>query len=362
MKVVIINNHVKDYLGGSETQCALIAEELTNENINVIYYAVDGKLENKFISNYDIKNIKLNVKNIYFKLKTDKPDLIYWRYGKKNLLNTVITSKLLNIKFIFAVSGPSDYLIKEEFKFSKKSNFKKFLHFIYIVLIILSNIYNFFAFYLVDAVIYQLENQFKSVPCNSFYLIYNSAQIKAGEFYWHKKFIVWVSNIKTNKNPNYFVDLAKEYINSGFDFLMVGKIQDKQFDFLLGDKNCLPSNFYYLGEKSSFETNSIIKKSEFLIHTCNPEGFPNVFIQAWSLGKPTISLFYDPDSFIENNDLGFFSKNYKKFVIDTGTLLFDENLRINLGRKAFLFSKNKFNIKFNIKKFFLVFYNTVKKD
>ena len=359
MKVVIINTHIKDFLGGSETQCNLIGEELTINNISVIYYAIDGSIDNMYTSKYKIKNISLNFRNIYSNLKIDKPDIIYWRFGKTKLFNTILISKLLKVKFIFAFSGPSDYSILEKFNFTGKNLIKKILHFIYINYIVVLNIYNHIGFYLCNAVIYQLENQFNIIPCKSFYLIHNSCQDKTADFSWNNKYVVWVSNIKANKNPNYFIELANEYINSGYDFLMVGKIQDKKYDHLLGGIQNLPKNFYYLGERSSSETNSIIENSSFLVHTCNPEGFPNVFIQAWNFGKPTISLFYDPDSLIENNNLGYFSKNYKTLVKDTGTLLNDDNQRENLGKNALLFSKSKFDIKKNIHNLITVFNKTL---
>lgn len=359
MKVVIINNHIKDFLGGSETQCNLISEHLTNNNITVIYYAIDGSNDNKFTSNYNIKNTPINFRNIYANLKIDKPDIIYWRFGKTKLLNSILISKLLKVKFIFAVSGPIDYTILKKFNFRRKNLIKKILHYIYIDYIVLLNIYNHIGFYLCDAVIYQLENQFNTIPCKSFYLIHNSCQDKTANFNWKNKYVVWVSNIKANKNPHYFIDLAKEYINSGYDFLMVGKVQDRKFEYLLGGKQGMPKNFYYIGEKSSAETNSIIEKSAFLVHTCNPEGFPNVFIQAWNFGKPTVSLFYDPDSFIEKNKLGYFSKNYKTLVKDTGTLLSDDSQRENLGKNALLFSKSKFDITKNIHNLITVFNKTL---
>jgi glycosyltransferase involved in cell wall biosynthesis len=362
MKVVIINTHVKDFLGGSETQCNLIAEQLTNNNITVIYYAIDGSIDNMYTSKYKIINTSLNFRNIYTNLKIDKPDIIYWRFGKTKLFNTILISKLLKVKFIFAVSGPSDYSILEKFNFTEKIFIKKILHFIYINYIVVLNIYNHIGFYLCDAVIYQLENQFNSIPCKSFYLIHNSFQDKTADFSWNHKYVVWVSNIKANKNPNYFIELAKEYINSGYDFLMVGKIQDRKFDYLLGEIHVLPKNFYYLGEKSSAETNSIIEKSAFLVHTCNPEGFPNVFIQAWNFGKPTVSLFYDPDSFIEKNKLGYFSKNYKTLVKDTGTLLKEDNLRNSIGENAILYSRSNFNITKNIHNLITVLNKTLHKN
>ena len=354
MKVVIINNHRKDFLGGSETQCDLIAENLIYNNIDVVYYAIQGDSRNIFSSNYKISNLEFSLRSLYLNLKSDRPDIVYWRYGKNHLLKSVLISKLLKIKFIFAVSGPGDYQIFEKFSFKRKSYVKKVLNFFYIIYVNVINVFNYLGFFLCNSAIYQLELQTKRLPCNSSYLIYNSCQNNKEDFEWNKKYIVWVSNIKANKNPDFFLELAEKYKCSGFDFLMVGKIQDSFFNYIEDRQNHLP-NFFYLGPKSLFETNAIIQNASFLVHTCSPEGFPNVFIQAWNFGVPTVSLFYDPDFFISQNNLGFFSKEFSQFVTDVGILMNDHELLSQMGQNAISFSNNNFCIDKNIHKLILVF-------
>ena len=34
------------------------------------------------------------------------------------------------------------------------------------------------------------------------------------------------------------------------------------------------------------------------------EGFPNIFIEAWAFGVPVLSLYFDPGSVIEKENLG----------------------------------------------------------
>ena len=92
------------------------------------------------------------------------------------------------------------------------------------------------------------------------------------------------------------------------------------------------------------------------VHTCNPEGFGNNFIQAWLQGKPTITIFFDPDNIIEEQNLGFYSKTFNNLVLDTEKLINDKILRDSMGKRAREFARENFIPKVNAKKF-EVFFN-----
>lgn len=42
------------------------------------------------------------------------------------------------------------------------------------------------------------------------------------------------------------------------------------------------------------------------------EGFPNVFIEAWACGIPVLSLYVDPGSIIERENLGVIVRGDKE--------------------------------------------------
>ena len=140
---------------------------------------------------------------------------------------------------------------------------------------------------------------------------------------------------------------------------MVGKIQDSSYSFI-NDKYNLPGNFFYLGEKQLEEVNSIIKSSLFLISTCSPEGFSNNFIQAWMLGKPTITLFFDPDGLIEKYNIGYLSKTFNNMCTDTNSLIENETVRLEMGNQARRLAFVLFNPEKNIKKFIEFFKDVLK--
>jgi glycosyltransferase involved in cell wall biosynthesis len=345
LRILIINKHLKDYLGGSEVQSDIIACRLTGREHKVIYLAVNG-FQKDYSVPYKVIGTSLNFLDLINIFKVERPDIIYWRYNRTKLLKSVIAAKLCRMKIVFAISGPSDF---EIWFYSKRKNLRPFeliKHTIGSVFYEIDYLINYLGFYFIDGVITQLNNQTNKLPVSREITIPNSVNLTNISFTWDRPYVVWVSNLKSTKNPEIFFKLAKEFESSGIDFIMVGKIQDKKYEIVLNDAT-KPSNLRYLGYKTLEETNGIIASSLFLVHTCDPEGFPNVMIQAWAFGKPTISLNYDPDNLIEQNQLGSFSRDFVTLVKDTRRFIEDQTLRTAVGSKAKEFSANLFNPKVN---------------
>jgi glycosyltransferase involved in cell wall biosynthesis len=128
---------------------------------------------------------------------------------------------------------------------------------------------------------------------------------------------------------------------------MVGSIQDKTYDYLAKVGEEL-SNFYYLGPKSPPEVNGILMNALFLVHTCDPEGFPGNMIQAWLLGKPTISLYFDPEGIIEREKIGYLARTFLRFEEQTRYLIENESARIEMGGRAQAYAKQHFNSDANV--------------
>lgn len=85
MKVVIINRHRQDIMGGSELQCDFIATELTKRGYEVIYLAILGANKD-YCRPYKVLSCESNSDAIQNKLINLQPDVIYWRYNKKTFL------------------------------------------------------------------------------------------------------------------------------------------------------------------------------------------------------------------------------------------------------------------------------------
>lgn len=146
--------------------------------------------------------------------------------------------------------------------------------------------------------------------------------------------ILWVSNIKPMKQPEIFINLAKEYSKEGVEFIMIGRIGDSAWSqSILKKINELPS-IQYLGERSQEEVNELLASAHILINTSSYEGFPNTFIQAWMREVPVISLHVDPDDVLETERIGYHAQTYENMLNIVAELAANSDLRHEMGVRA----------------------------
>ncbi len=342
MKILIINQHISDYLGGSEVQCDIVARGLSDLGHKVVYGAVNSKKDNYSEYSYCVVPLVIKKrKKLSNLLEKEKPDIIYWRYNKNCLLGVTKESKKRKIPFVFAVSHIND---TKRFAY-KKPNYTGLKKIISLVKQIFFSAWNFRAFESINAISFQLNNQKKQsiIGKKKYRVIWNSAFIGRKTFNWENPYCLWVANIKPSKQPEKYIELVKiitkKYPN--IDFLMIGGIQGEQYKPILEKANQI-NNFHYLGVKNPEIVNGALENALCLVNTCETEGFPNNMIQAWMQGCPTISLEYDPDNLIKEKKLGFVSENFEQMILDVEKVINNEELRDEIGARAKKFAHNNF--------------------
>ena len=85
-------------------------------------------------------------------------------------------------------------------------------------------------------------------------------------------------------------------------------------------------NTIVMGMVNNDKTREFIGSAKALINTSPMEGFPNAFLEAWSMGTPVLSLRVDPDGVIEEHNLGHvFGDDVEKMkkYITNGKISFD---------------------------------------
>lgn len=145
-----------------------------------------------------------------------------------------------------------------------------------------------------------------------------------------REIILWVSNFRTLKRPQWFLNLARE--NPDFKFVMVGFPSDKKlYESCRIEAEMIP-NLVFKGGISFRETNALFKKARLFVCTSNIEGFPNTFIQSWNNNCPVLTTF-DPGDVVKNFKLGIYCQDYselstgfKKLIIDGFGDLFKANI------------------------------------
>ncbi len=349
MKILVINHHPQDVLGGSEVQCDLIATRLTRSGHDMVYFAVHGK-QHAYTTAYKVEPGSPGFRELKRILARHRPDLVYWRFNRRKLLPSVLACKFMKVKIVFSISSESD-LIKwsHRFRFDQLSWTEKLKKLSPFLRHIMSTRLHYIGYYLVDGVVAQLEQQTRKLPVQREVVIHNSVEATVSPFHWERPFIGWVGNFKPIKHPELFIELAGHLQDTGIDFLMIGNTQGHYEK--LSTSSSLPANLHCLGPKPYYEVNGMLQQSLFLVHTSSVEGFSNVLIQAWVQGKPTISLWYDPDKMTRNNRIGLVSGSFEQLVRDTTTLLENETLREEMGQRAKMFADAHFNPEKNVRKF-----------
>jgi glycosyltransferase involved in cell wall biosynthesis len=96
-----------------------------------------------------------------------------------------------------------------------------------------------------------------------------------------------------------------------------------------------PSNLEYLGPLPIDQVNEKISQSDLLLYTSLPvEGFGSSFTQAWLRQVPTVSLSFELDGILEQENIGRCSRDFEHLVTDVKELMEDESLRRDMGQRA----------------------------
>jgi len=157
--------------------------------------------------------------------------------------------------------------------------------------------------------------------------------------------IVWISNFKPLKQPEYFIRLARDLrdIEQKVQCIMIGAPAHWDFNWQTSLENEIDEidNLIYLGERPLEEVNFILAKAHVFVNTSLYEGFPNTFIQAWMRKVPIVSLYVNPDGVLDQNKMGFCSGTYEKMLQRVVELIKNPALRDELGEGAQVYAFEK---------------------
>ena len=337
MKIVIVNRHLSDVTGGSEIQCDRIAASLTKSGHDITYIAAAGGKNKQYAAPYKIVPVENNSAAIADAVIAEEPDLVYWRFNKYFFKNSCSKIAARNIPIVFAVSHINDtrpwsarenpaHGLKQTVRYLKQG---------------VVNLYNHAGFKHVTAVTANNPDHIGKLPVARQTFVPNSVSETEEAFSWPRPYILWVSNLKPAKRPELFYRLAQKLKDEDVDFLMAGDLHSSDYEWIKGKK--LSPNFHYLGKKSLEQVNGIVAGSLFLVHTCAPEGFPGIFIQAWMKSKGTITLGFDPGAYIEKNKLGANAReDWNRFVSEVRGMIRNPALRETAGKNARAFAEKNF--------------------
>ncbi len=127
--------------------------------------------------------------------------------------------------------------------------------------------------------------------------------------------VLWVGSIQPKKRPRMVLEIAARLPH--VQFVMIGgkmKGHERLYEATVAGVAQLP-NVEYLGFVPHTEIAQYFQAAAMLVSTSDgrQEGFPNVFLQAWSTGLP-VAATCDPDGIIRDHGLGCHCESASELV------------------------------------------------
>lgn len=348
MRILFLLEHTMfKLMGGSEIQAHYLIEELKKTS-HEIHYAfnsnIDPKINDEKVTYHylhDYGNAAwINLFSLRNLLKKINPDLIYQRcrFGYTGIAANY--AKRNPIKMVFHVASDND---------CKKNQFLSIRGFPGIITECLGQ----YGIKNVDLIIAQTHYQQQLLKQNfnrHSIVIPNGHPVPLPPF---KKanppIVTWIANIKTWKQPEVFIKLARELQDTNVRFVYTGRpsiVSRGKYQKKLISETKKLDDLTYLGEIPIEKTNELLSKSSIFVNTSLPrEGFPNTYLQAWMRETPVVTLLVDPDDLNKKNRIGFHSCSFEKLVKDVRYLIENEDERKAMGRRARKFAVENHDIK-----------------
>lgn len=131
--------------------------------------------------------------------------------------------------------------------------------------------------------------------------------------------ILWVGRLSEEKRLEWLLEIAAicpEYI---FDVLGSANYQNDYAKNLV-ERAAMLDNVILHGRIGHDQIGEYYRNASLLCCTSEYEGFPNVFLEAWSVGVPVISTV-DPDAVISTYNLGRYVQTVEQFATEISNMV-----------------------------------------
>jgi len=114
--------------------------------------------------------------------------------------------------------------------------------------------------------------------------------------------VLWAGRLSEEKRPDWVVQLARDLPEHHFEVAGNSNVDSAYSRDVVRQLHSLP-NVRWHGYVTHRNMKSLYERAQLLLCTSESEGFPNVFLEAWSYGKPVLSTV-DPDGVVAKFRLG----------------------------------------------------------
>ncbi len=144
--------------------------------------------------------------------------------------------------------------------------------------------------------------------------------------------VLWFSTYKPSKRPDWFLDLARRVPD--LRFVMIGFPPSPETNESWQAANRAAAELPNLEVHGFVDPAAdFLRAAALLVHTSPLEGFPNILLESWSYGVPTVTAV-DPGGVIESNGLGEVAGSVDALEQAVVGLMADPGRRTGLGARA----------------------------
>jgi glycosyltransferase involved in cell wall biosynthesis len=159
-----------------------------------------------------------------------------------------------------------------------------------------------------------------------------------------RAFVLWVGRLNhDHKRPDRFLDLAAALPDREF-CMVAAPGPDEAYNRTIRERAATLDNLRFEGYVPPDEIHDYYRRAALVVNTSETEGFGNVFLEAWRVGTPVVSLKFTLDGLIPERNIGRHAGSMDRLVRDVTTLADDPVLRERLGSNCRDLMREKFEI------------------
>ena len=144
--------------------------------------------------------------------------------------------------------------------------------------------------------------------------------------------VLWAGRLSEEKRPEWVIRLARELPDCRFDVVGQCDVASAYGRNLASQLTSLP-NLRWHGYVPHARMGALYREARLLLCTSESEGFPNVFLEAWSCGRPVLTTV-DPDDIVATFQLGQVATDYTAMRQRLGALDAQRAIWEEAGRRG----------------------------
>ncbi len=161
--------------------------------------------------------------------------------------------------------------------------------------------------------------------------------------------VLWIGRLATEKRCEWLLDVAESTPHIDFDIIGAPNYGSVYAKSLMSRAETI-KNVRLVGRVSHGDMVQHLCNASLLCCTSIYEGFPNTFLEAFSVGLPIVSTF-DPDGIIEHYKLGAVANTKDEIISGLQKMLSDENAWTDASNAALAYFRNNHDYEQQLEKF-----------